>query len=430
MLAEWAVLLAAVGYIAWSVAAPRPYGDLAMSRLATVYSLTEYGTFVIESNQRGLENPFSGTVDKAMIGGEPMGDGVAGGELISTKPPVFPLIMTAEYLALHVLMGWDLDNPDDVPKVLQTMRVTLVGAAYFLALWFFRKTLALAGFRAAARVFLLVALAFGSQLWGYSTLINNHVPAAGLMMVALYLAFGLGTGKLAPAPWRFALFGLSSGLVVTIDMPAGIYPFMAALYLLWKHPGRLMLWGAPFAAIPIATHAGVMLALTGSPLPVQMHKEFYLFESSYWRHPMGIDGLSEPKGVYLFHMTLGRCGTFLLFPVLTLGLLAGVSAVFKRGLGWRAHVFAGFAGFVILTTYYVFGTNNYGGEAYGFRWHIASMPVLLLIAAPLVARARRKWTWALMLALLGVSIYSGWECTAVEWQSGQEWTRHLFGPAV
>ena len=58
---------------------------------------------------------------------------------------------------------------------------------------------------------LALSLAFCTQLWGYSTTINNHVPAAGALMVALYFAVGLGTGKLAPAAWRFFLFGLAGG---------------------------------------------------------------------------------------------------------------------------------------------------------------------------------------------------------------------------
>ena len=54
------------------------------------------------------------------------------------------------------------------------------------------------------------------------------------------------------------------------------------------------------------------------------------FRNSYWRNPIGVDGLNEAWYVYLFHMTFGRFGTFVLFPVLIFALPGTVKA-FKEG---------------------------------------------------------------------------------------------------
>jgi hypothetical protein len=40
-----------------------------------------------------------------------------------------------------------------------------------------------------------------------------------MIVVALYFALGLGSGKLEPARWRFFIFGLAAGLVPTLDLP-------------------------------------------------------------------------------------------------------------------------------------------------------------------------------------------------------------------
>ncbi len=91
---------------------------------------------------------------------------------------------------------------------------------------------------------------------------------------------------------------------------------------------------------------------------------------------------------------------------------------------------AGAAGFVVLTAYYAASTNNYGGEAYGFRWYIGAAPILLLMGAPVAGRARRPWQWVVLAVLAGVSAWSFWECARHPWQADAEWTTALFGPSL
>src|SRR5690606_13368756 len=127
---------------------------------------------------------------------------------------------------------------------------------------------------------------------------------------------------------------------------------------------------------PLLIHFSIMYEVTGSVLPVQTRKDVYLHESAAWRNPGGLDGLNEPKGTYAFHLLFGRFGTFLLFPVLLVGLAGPALALWKSDAPARGWILAGFAAFVALTLYYIQSTNNYGGAAYGFRWHLGSMPIL------------------------------------------------------
>ncbi|MCC6698643.1 MAG: hypothetical protein IT365_23670 [Candidatus Hydrogenedentes bacterium] len=427
--AEYATL-AVAALLAFMEAREGVRGDHAVSRLATVYSLTQYGTWFIDNPDGTTPNPFEpNTIDKVMVRGI-IADGVVrDGRIISSKPPLLPLLMTGEFWVLHQLAGWQLDDEDQRRTVLFIMTLSFVGGSYLLILLMFRKALAFAEISAWARVYLLAALAFGTQLWGFSGKMSNHVPAAAMLMLALYFAIGLAGGFLAPKPWRFALFGLSGALAAAFDLPMSIFVAAAGAALLIRFPRQTLLWVSAGAAIPLALHFAIMVHVTGSPLPVQMRKETYLFESSYWRHPMGIDALNEPKGTYLFHILLGRAGTFSLYPVLSLGIVAALRAVITRDSQWRRPQLLGLVCLTVLTAYYTLSTNNYGGESYGFRWFIGAMPILLLMAAPLVTTCRRPWQMIALALMLVVSLYSGWECAQTDWESGQEWTSRIFGPA-
>lgn len=401
-------------------------GDLASSRLATVYSLTEHGTWYIDQP----ENPFTpDTIDKVVVRGDESNGVTRGGRMISSKPPVMPLVMTGVYLVAHALTGWELTSDDDVDALLVFMTVALISGSFLAAMIFFAKTLALLELSPAKSLYLIIAIAFGTQLAGFSITINNHVPAAAALTVALYFVLGLLSGKHPPSAWRFAMFGFAGALVPTLDMPAGIYVAAAGCALLVRFPKQSILWCAMGGAAPLAIHFIATWYATGGLLPVQMREATYMYESAYWRHPLGIDALSEPKLTYIFHTTFGRCGVFLLFPVLFLGPIGAIAATKSESTWVKRGAVAGLICYVVLVAYYVKSTNNYGGESYGFRWYIASMPVLLLIAVPAVARLDRSWKWALAGLMLIVSCYSTAECARAGWESGREWTGYLFGTA-
>ncbi len=407
----------------------RSGADPAYSRLATVYSLTEYGTFYID--RPADESPIlfeERTIDKVMVGGERVGEAVRGGRIISSKPPVLPLLMTGEYWVMNRLFGWHLDTPEDVTIILYWMTVTLVGAAYVLGIYVFARTLAVLGADPFSRIVLTCAFALCTQLWGFSTLLNNHVPATAMALVAVYQTLRILVGGAAPKPWRLALIGLTSGLTLAIDLPATVFPGLAALALLYRHPRETVLWGGLGAAGPLLVHFGITYAVTGSVLPVQSRPELYLYEGAYWRHPRATDALNEPKLTYLFHMTLGRRGLFSLFPILFIGVAAGLRAVVRRDTAHRHAILMGFLGFLVLNGYYLAKTDNYGGECYGFRWAIVSMPMLLLMGLPLMDSLKRGWRRAFLLFVLAVSFYSAWEGTRTAWRASQEWTCRFLGP--
>lgn len=418
--ADWGIVLIAGVLVALGAFRPTLL-DTANSRLATAISLVDAGTWQIDVPVAGASNPFEpGTVDKVTVDGH----------LISSKPPILPLMMAGEYWVLHRLGGLSLSDATDVGPIVMVMTLSLIGLPFIAGLVAFAKILSLFYPGSWRRSVPLLALALGTQLLGYGTNINNHGPASGLLLVALYQVIALFSDTAPPKTRRFVLFGLTGALVATMDIPAAIFIAFAGLVLLVRYPRQTLVYLIPAAVLPLAVHFVAMYVSSGSLLPVQMRKELYLAEGAYWRHPRGLDALSEPKGTYLFHMMYGRYGSFLLFPILNLGLLGGAAACFWKRYPMRVAALLGLLGFLLLTVYYVRGTNNYGGHSYGFRWHIVSMPVLMLLGAPIVMHLRRSWQWVVVALMLGVSVYSAYECYKKPWALDAEWTvRYLYGTA-
>lgn len=418
----FAVIISLAAMLAAALRPGLVVGDTVTSRLATVYALTHDGTWRIDRPVNLAPNPFEPLcVDKVVVNGR----------LVSSKPPLLPLLMTGEYMLLRSVTGLDLDNRSDLRPILNFMVLTLCQASFAIGMAFFAATVSLFVRNPLRAAIPLVLLGFASPLPGYAQQLNNHTPAAAALMAALYFALALGTGKRAPKAWRFAAFGFCSALVFAMDMPVVIYTALAAAWLAWRFPRQALLWAPVGAALPLLAHFGGLWLATGDLRPVQMRGGTYLYESSYWRNPLGIDALNEPKLVYLFHITFGRLGLFLLFPAL-LASVWGTGKVLRSGpAGLRLPVALAACAFLVLTAYYVKSTNNYGGASYGFRWYLGSVPVLLLLGAPLFDRLRSPLGWVAMACAAAVSAYSAWECLQAPWGTGNEWTcRLLFGPVV
>ncbi len=394
-------------------------GDSAYSRMATVYSLVHDGTWYIDRPVEEAPNPFEGmTIDKCSLNGR----------IISTKPPLLPLAMTAEYAALRGIFGWDAADDGDLKPILQFMTVSLIILPFFVGVVFFALLLDLLIANPWQRLLPLVALCFGTQLTGFATELNNHTPAIGLLSIVIYLSMGMMMGKLAPSGGRLFAFGFAGALVFALDMPLTIFVGVAGMALLWKFPKPALVWMTLGLALPLLLHFGVMLYVTGSPLPVQMRKDLYLYENSAWRNPGYLDALNEPKGTYFFHMTFGRFGIFLLYPILLFGPAGLLWTIVRREKQWRGYYAAATFCIVMLFLYYVFRTNNYGGGSYGFRWGMGLMPIFILMGIPLFNRVRTIPAWLLVAGLMAVSSFSAWECYRAPWGACHEWTcRWIFG---
>lgn len=395
-------------------------GDTLTSRLATVYALTYHHTWYINRRPELPPNPFeTRTVDKVQ--------GKNG--IISSKPPILSLFMTLEYLVMKQ-MGYSLDKEQDYKPIARIMIFLNVIIPYLIAITLLWKFLYEIKITPSTRIAILLSLFYGTQWSAFASHFTNHVPATSFLIIGLYFTWR-SYSLPEPVPWLYyLLIGLCVSLVYTIDLPLTIFMVCAILFLLMKK-GFKTLPSIIIGAFPILIiHFVIMYHITGNILPVQISKEPFLFESSYWRHPAGPDALHHSKGLYAFNILLGAKGLFILYPVLIFGLCLYLPWIWKyldRDLKTLSLFFL--ISFFVLNIYYVFSTNNYGGVSYGFRWHIGCMPLLIIMSIPYIENRRRNLLfWIIWIVFFAISLYSTNECRTYPWSIDKEWTvRLIFG---
>ena len=423
------IFLAGLMLIAGTLLRPGIYiGDSINSRLATVYALAHYGSWNLESPDPDHPNPFEArTVDKVVVQGR----------LISSKPPLLPLLMTLIYLPFR-MVGWTLDDPDTLKPFSIAVIFLLCQLPFAAGIWAFMRLTS--WMSPIPWIILGGMLVFASPLFGYAQQFSNHVPAAAALCGALWCLWRLLDPDCPPSSGvKDALgFGFFSALVFALDIPAIIYCATAGLLLIPTGKIRLLPW-ILVGFMPIfLTQEICYWIISGSLLPVQTRPELYQYEWSYWRHPLGIDALNESRLIYLFHALIGRSSVFFLFPVFFIGFIFPVLHLIKiikkdhkkiKGDTFISFLLLLWGAFCVLTLYYTVKTNNYGGAAYGFRWHLASYPVLALCCAHPISRIKTWYGWLILLLLTGISCWSAWECLQEPWGNSPNWAmRWIFGP--
>jgi hypothetical protein len=418
---NWVAGLIIVSATLWSAwGALHPFsGDTSNSRMATVYGLVHNGTWQID--EPDSVNPFEGgTVDKVKVEGR----------TYSSKPPVLPLMMTAEYAVLYGLGMHDLRDEADRAAVLKIQTLTFITIPFAVSGILFFLTMRSFRLNAGAKLVGLTALMWGSEYAGYAGTMNNHVPATVCLLGALGLYRMVQDKKNVQTGIMCGIAGMCLGLAVTIDLPSAIFVLVLVIAFIHKFSYRNTLWGIGGALIPIAVHSAIMVSLHGSPLPFQMDHDYYMYEESYWRDPYGVDALNHPWGLYLFNMTIGRVGAFILYPVLAVGGLGLIAGVARKNSDTRLWDTGILVAFLVLMLYYLTGTNNYGGASFGFRWFIIITPFFALALSQLLSRIASKPALTFAWILVGISAASAIQCRLNTWTVNQEWPTRLFGPLV
>jgi hypothetical protein len=380
----WAASAAALlALLASSILYPDVSGNPS-SRFATMESLVERGTFAIDGSAFAEK-----TVDKVFYNGHQY----------STKPAVLSTIGAGIYWLVHAVTGWSFrDNPRAATTAVRVALQILPFGLFLLYFWRF------SGFwigdqRARRWIFFSVALA--SYLFGYSSKLNNHAPAAFLIFASFYHAHGITHRGLGLGSWIAA--GVFAGLAATLDM--GTSPMAAALglYLLLFSPWRALLLYAPTTLIPLVPWAWINIHLTGSPLPFYLQGKLYRDPRTYWRQRKSYDALREPKALYLLHMIFGHHGWLSMSPSLVLAF-PGARSMWREGHRREALLLALPSLFVLF--FYAFYTNNYGGGCGGMRWLIVTDPFWLLAVAWWLDRSmdsrRRRGVFGVLAAIGGL----------------------------
>lgn len=317
-------------------------------RFATIQAIAEQGVFHIEKcNFR--------TVDRA----------VRNNHVYYDKLPFLPLCLAGVYAPLH---RWGKINFVDNYHLSIYLINFLLGAVVncLLFLWLFDLLRSVKKGSVTLKFLLALGGVAGSWIISYSTMLNNHTPAA-LAVLGVFVAL-MRYARCSALPAAL-LAGTGAGIAGLIELPCGIFFGLATLGgIFWSAPAEKR-----FAHTAAAAGMGALCVIAGALINFIAYDTFLpLYMSS-----AGGKGTYSPTAhpdllYYWYHALLGDRGLFAYTPFLLAGVWYCVRGFKKLSTPERA-LGAGACAFLC---FYLFCTNEFGGQSYGFRYLIPIIPLL------------------------------------------------------
>ncbi len=358
------------------------------SRMATVQTLVEQGTFIIDHTE------FNRTGDKVFVDGH----------FYSDKTPLLSVAAAGAYSILHNVFGLTLDpticvpDEDSVACRVFTPTGTRFTAFYWLTLIFiggsasllivlFWRAMLNAGASGILATTLAVALGLASPIAPYSIVFAGHVPAALCLFAGFMLlvwrsgveAYPYSAEASTPikrrSGWAFFFAGFFISLAANIDLTLAIFIAAFGLWVLFTQWRRLL----PFVLgvlVPFALSAAINYWAAGTIMPLYFDPKAYDFVGTVLNTTVGgTNGFySWDFGLrYTYDMFVGQRGLFSFTPMLIFAFL-GTFIAFKQHRR-RSLIVTVLGGSFIFALYLILRTDNFGGVAWGTRWFVPLVPV-------------------------------------------------------
>ena len=412
------------------------------SRWATVRALVDEGTYVIGTRtfpEAGdwktytdagiVTEPQYKTLDVVMRPPNPeLTAGPRVQPFYSSKPPLFATLLAGEYWLLKKLFGWSIVK--DRWLVISTILLTVNVVPFAAYLVLLRCLIDATGKTDFGKLLAFMTAAFGTFLLTFAGTLNNHLPGTFCVLFAAYPLLKAATEGRDMSPIGYVCCGFFAGLAATFEFPATAFLAGVGVPMLVARSRSAVLFFVPAVLVPVAALFACNYAAIGQWMPAytEFGGPWYNFEGSHWARlqqtprPSGIDFADEPTSVYAFHLLFGHHGWFSLTPVWLiafagLATLAIRSAVdvkklaspSGKGSAWTPSLFAAMtlAVSVVVVGFFVYKTNNYGGNTSGPRWLFWLTPLWVLAIPPAADRlAASRAGRVLAAVLLGLSVLS------------------------
>jgi hypothetical protein len=303
----------------------------------------------------------------------------------------------------------------------------------------------------------VTAACFGTLVTPFLITLNNHTLATCSVVVAVNATVQILSDSRESWLW-FIVAGFFAGFTAANELPALAFATGLGLLFLLRFPRRTLMAFVPAALVPLVGLLVLNYAELGELEPGynKFGTEWYEYEGSHWRNlpdqsKRGIDWAKnkENKEAYAFHLLLGHHGWFSLTPIYLLGLGGlgfGARRLLRAGSvsdGEAPHVNDSASDLVTLRPksanavsnasgsyrsasrqwaelavstallslvvigYYIYKSDNYGGNSNGPRWLMWLSPLWLLAVLPLVDRLGRwRCGRGMCLVLLMLSVLS------------------------
>lgn len=382
----------------WTKTQPKSWND--MSRTAAIEAAVENGTWAID------QSPWLDlTRDKIFLKGH----------FYSGKMPLLSAIGAVWYAVLQKF-GWSL-APNCATNasgcayywvVLLLVGLPVSGAVGLFYLW--GRILNASESVAAIGAF---ALGGGTMLLPYTLVLNHHAPSAATLFIAFYLLL-----VQAPRNPRWLLgTGFFATFAVMCDPLSGLMASALFFITLLRYRQGIVYFILG-ALPPLLATIWLDLQITGTILPPYLTPSAYAYEGSeFATNPVGNISPDNPVQ-YIFKMFVGAQGLFTYNATLLFAVAGLVIVLLTRKHALRLEAsFIGLA-FLGLCWYLAFRTGNLGGEAYGERWFVNGITLVLafIYFAPPLAVTRLRPLFAVLFAgALALSLLSSWQGAKNAW---------------
>jgi len=319
------------------------------SRFGVVNAIGEQGVFYIE-------NTNFRTVDRV----------IAGNHVYSDKPLPLSFLAGVAHKVIYNVSGISFgQNYNLAVYLINFLFGGLCNVALFVLL--FRELCAYRPGTLRTKWLLSIMMCLGTWLFSYSVVLNNHTPAAlAVFCTYLLLKKFARDQKNTTALWT----GAAAGTAGAMDIPTGLFFGLTAV------AGALILGpkGGKTRAAAITAAGGFAVAM------LTMLLNFWAYHTVLPLYIANQGGtfqfVANPQSMfgYFFHTILGKRGLLSYQPFLCFGVAAMI--LYRAKLNTALQI--SLAGAIALTLFYCFGTIEYGGWAYGFRYIIPVIPLLWL----------------------------------------------------
>ena len=223
------------------------------SRWSTIRALLDQGTFAIDEVRQDKNWD---TIDKVRHAGR---DGRP--HFYSSKPTLLTTLLAGECYVVQAITGTTLKkHPFYVGRLMLVITNVLPLILYFALLV---RIVERWGKTDWGRIYVMVVATWGTYLTAFAVTLNNHVPAAVCVLIAIYAALRIWYD--GERRWRyFAIVGFFAALATANELPALALLAMLGCGLLYQ-AARPTLWAfMPAAALVVAGFFGTNYAAHGS----------------------------------------------------------------------------------------------------------------------------------------------------------------------